>query len=117
MTSISERLMTFTISVLKFVNNHQVVLYNYQINRQLLRCASSAGANYEESQASESRRDFIHKLMIVLKELRECKYWLTLIKNSNMLKSDNRDLNFILEESIELTKIIGKSIVTAKSKL
>jgi four helix bundle protein len=56
---------------------------------QFLRAATSAGANYEEACAGESRADFIHKLQIVLKELRESLYWLRLVEKSFLAGSMN----------------------------
>jgi len=79
----------------------------------LLRSATSSGANYQEACAAESRADFVHKLQIVLKELRESLYWLKLIKKSF---SNTVDLQTELNETQELANIVAKSIVTAKGR-
>jgi four helix bundle protein len=84
------------------------------IYKQLFRAGTSSGANYEESVAAESKADFIHKTQIVLKELRESKYWLQLIEKSNLLSKNNPDLNYLLPESNELIRIFSKSLITAK---
>jgi len=82
---------------------------------QLFRAITSAGANYEESRAGESSADFIHKMQIVLKELRESNFWIKVITSTKMTTSENEVQKFICKESKELTNIIAKSIVTAKS--
>lgn len=85
------------------------------IKDQLLRSGTSAGANYEEARGAESRADFIHKLHIVYKELRETIYWLKLLKGLNC-KIDEQQLYSTIEKSENLTKIIAKSIITLKGK-
>jgi four helix bundle protein len=78
---------------------------------QLVRCGTAAGPNYEEGCAAESRDDFIHKLRISLKEMRETLYWLRFIVRAKLLP-DVR-LQPLLNESDELCKIIGASVTTA----
>jgi four helix bundle protein len=71
------------------------------------------GRIIEEGRAGESRADFVHKLSICLKELRESRFWLRLTIRSNFLPK--MKMNQILDECEQLTKILGKSITTAKS--
>lgn len=78
----------------------------------MLRCGTSPGANYEEARGAESRKDFIHKLGIVLKEQKESRYWLKLIVKSKLTLSDNGQP--LINEVEELIAIIAKSITTAK---
>ena len=80
-----------------------------------MRAATSAGANYEEACAAESRADFIHKMQIVLKELRESHYWLRLLEKSDLTAKS--ELAPILKEADELCRIIAQSVITAKDKL
>ncbi len=77
-----------------------------------LRCGTSPAPNYEEACAAESQRDFIHKLGVVLKELRESRLWLKMLLLSKLLSQDVIDQ--ILSEANQLCNIIGKSVVTAK---
>jgi four helix bundle protein len=84
------------------------------ISGQLIRSATSAGANYEEACGGESRSDFIHKLQLVLKEMRESLYWLRLIMKTVLIPIEM--ISPIYQEADELTKIIAKSVVTAKKK-
>ena len=84
------------------------------IGKQMLRSGTSAGANYQEAVGSESRNDFVHKIQITLKELRETYYWLRIIKASRLLPA--KRLEDILQESNELIAMTVKSIVTAKGR-
>jgi len=84
----------------------------YVLAKQLLRAATSIGANSMEAQNPESKADFIHKMKIAAKEADETQYWLTLCDFSEAYP-DCKDLLNKLEE---LTKIIGKILSTAKSK-
>ena len=82
-----------------------------------MRSATSAGANYEEACGAESRQDFIHKMQVVLKELRESLYWLRLIKKSEINKTKmDIGISRLLIEARELANIIAKSVVTAKNR-
>ena len=82
------------------------------IANQLLRAGTSAGANYQEAQGGESRADFVHKLQIALKEVRESNYWLRLIAEAKLLPASR--LTSILDESQQLTAILSKAVATAK---
>ena len=83
------------------------------IGGQVMRSATSAGANYQEARGAESRADFVHKLQVVLKELRETQYWLTLVECSNLAPAPA--LKHLLAEVDELIRMIVSSILTAKS--
>src|SRR4051812_26732314 len=61
----------------------------YVLSKQLLRAGTSIGANVNEALASESKKDFVHKLAIALKEARETAYWMNLLKDSNYLTSED----------------------------
>jgi len=79
---------------------------------QLVRRGTSPAPNYEEGCAAESRADFIHKLSICLKELRESRCWIRLIIKTDMLP-EHRMVE-LLDECNQLCNIIGQSVVTAK---
>ena len=80
---------------------------------QLLRSGTSIGANIEEAIAGQSRKDFISKMSIALKEARETNYWLRLLRDSNIVSSSN--IKPLINESEELIKILFK-IVESTSK-
>jgi four helix bundle protein len=84
------------------------------LTAQIVRCGTSCGANYEEARAAESKRDFTHKLGIVLKELRECRYWILLVSRAQIVKPER--VAPLLDECEQLCAIIGKSLVTARER-
>ena len=83
------------------------------IASQLVRSGTSPAPNYGEACAAESRADFVHKLGVVLKELRETRIWLKLSIRCKCLPA--KRLDPLIVECSELMNIIGKSIVTAKT--
>ena len=101
---LAERLFNFSVNVIKFsktlrkTKDHDVIQY------QLIKAATSSGANYEEAQSASSRADFKYKIDIALREMREANYWLRIIKAVDKL--DNL-LDSLLNESEELKKILG----------
>ena len=80
---------------------------------QIFRSATSIAANYAEASESESRKDFIHKLKIAMKELSETRVWLKIIGESEYI--EKRKLQPLIDESVELTRILSASIITARN--
>lgn len=80
-----------------------------------MRCGTAAPPNYDEGCAAESRADFIHKLGIALKELKETTGWLRFIIISDLIPEPK--ITALSCESRELSNILAQSILTAKSKL
>jgi len=107
---LSERLLNFGAAIIRLVWKSPFDSY---LTKQLMRSATSAGANYEEACSGESRADFIHKLQIGLKELNESLYWLRLMGKS----SSNADPELIrlIQENRELCAIVARSVLTAKN--
>ena len=100
-----QRTFLFGVDTIKFLlkipNNKVYSIVSYQ----LAKAATSIGANYEEAQAAESKKDFNHKIGIVLKEVRESNYWYRVL-SAVIAKSDsNTELKRLLNESLELRKI------------
>jgi four helix bundle protein len=81
------------------------------VARQLVRSATSVGANVEESDGAESKPDFIHKTSIARKEARESRYWLRIIR-ATMLNSD--EIAALEQESDELVRILSAMIANAR---
>lgn len=106
------RLLDFAVAVVKLANMLPRTVTGRHIGRQLIRSGTSAAANYEEACAGESRADFLHKLQISLKELRESRFWLRLVLSSQL--AAEAECKTVLRGSEELCKIIAKSILTAK---
>jgi four helix bundle protein len=112
--SLSDRLLDFAANIMKLVSKLSKTYSGRHVSGQLFRSSTSAGANYEEACGAESRADFVHKLQVVLKELKESRYWLLLARKSELLKSS--DLDPLIQEVGELSRVIAKSVVTAKKK-
>ena len=97
---------------LKIIELYKILLSNkeYIISKQLLRSATSVGANVTESTAAQSKKDFISKLSISSKEARETKYWLLLLDKSKLVDLDYTEYINDIEEIIRiLTSIIKTS--------
>jgi len=114
--SLSDRFMKLVIGILKLETLMSKKYSGRHIFVQLFRSGTSAGANYEEARAGASSADFIYKMQIVLKELRESTYWICIIKEARLL-SGEEEISLVLSESKELANIVAKCIFTAKSKL
>jgi four helix bundle protein len=110
---LSERLLEFAARIGKLVDALPDTRLGRHIAGQLVRCGTSPAPNYEEACAAESRADFIHKLRICLKELRETRVWLRLIVRARLLPSEM--MADLIDECKQLSNIIGQSLVTAKS--
>ena len=109
---LSERLLEFAARVGKAVDALPKSRMGRHVAGQLIRCGTSPGPNYEEGCAAESRADFIHKLSLSLKELRESHFWLRLIIRAELLPQ--KKMVQLLDECDQLCRIIAKSIITAK---
>lgn len=83
----------------------------YVLSKQLLRSGTSIGANVEEAIGAQSKRDFLSKMNISLKETRETNYWLRLLKESKLV---DIDYDSSLKESKEITNIISAIVKTTK---
>lgn len=109
---VSDRLLEFAMRIGRMIDALPDSRLGRHIAGQLVRCGTSPPPNYEEARAAESRADFVHKLGICLKELRESRFWIRLIIKAELLPlARTADL---LEECTQLSRIIAQSIVTAK---
>ncbi len=110
---LSERIFDFVVKVVKLVDSLPKTISGRHVAGQLISAGTSSGANYEEACGAETRSDFIHKMSIVLKELRETRFWLRLILKTEMAAPGTTEP--LIGESGQLCSIVGKSIVTAKT--
>lgn len=108
---LSERLLNFAVRVGRVVDALPDTRLGRHVAGQLVRCGTSPPPNYEEACAAESPADFIHKLRVVLKELRETRMWLIYIARAELLPA--AELTGVTDEADQLCKIIGKSVLTA----
>lgn len=106
---VAERSVAFSLGIIRFT---EVLEQDrkFVIAKQLLRSATSIGANIFEAQNAESKADFIHKMKIAAKEASETTYWLLLCEKSESYPFD-RALTYQLEE---LIRILSRIIATAK---
>src|SRR4030043_980282 len=111
---LSDRLLDFAAKVMKITDALPQTVAGRHIGGQLIRAGTSGGSNYEEACGAESRSDFAHKMSIVLKELKEARFWLKLIHRTRMLSPQHT--NPIIDECEQLCAIVAKSIITAKRR-
>lgn len=109
---LEERLIDFATMIISTVETLPSTRAGSHLANQLVRSGTSPALNYGEAQSAESRNDFIHKMKICLKELRETKIILKIITKA-IVKTDNSKLNILIEESDELISIFMKSVSTA----
>lgn len=86
----------------------------YVLSKQVLRSGTSIGANVHEAVAAESKKDFIHKLGIAVKESRETLYWLNLLLDSNYINKEQ--FLFLINSCNEIIKILNSIILTTKQR-
>jgi len=111
--ALEDRLLNFAAHCGKAVDALPESRMGRHIAGQLIRCGTSPAPNYAEACAAESRNDFVHKLGITLKELRESRVWLRMCAKCELLPASV--LAPLTDECTQLMNIIGKSIVTAKA--
>ncbi|MCK5270701.1 MAG: four helix bundle protein [Sedimentisphaerales bacterium] len=109
---LEERLLKYSVRIIKVVEQLPNTRTGNHVAGQLLRSGTSPYPNHGEAQAAESAKDFIHKLRISLKELRETKRWLMLIQSVPLVKV-RECMNDVLQETEELIKIFVSSVRTA----
>jgi four helix bundle protein len=110
---LEDRLVDYTCRMIDVVEALPQTRAGNYIAGQLIKCCHSPAFNYGEVQAAESRADFIHKLGICLKELKECRTALKIFIKKEMIKPVER-LHGVFKETEELISIIAKSITTAQ---
>ena len=110
---LEERLIFFAAVAIDLAESLPSTVAGRHICTQLVRAGTSPCLNYGEAQSAESRNDFIHKMKISLKELRECRNCFRIIKIKSWFR-DEQMLNDSINENQQLISIFVKSIATAK---
>jgi four helix bundle protein len=113
---LEKRFVTYACKMINIVERLPSTKAGRYIAGQLIRSGNSPAFNYGEAQSAESRKDFVHKLKVVLKELKECRIALTIIQEKSMID----DASIVKEQSKEteeLIAIIAKSIDTAEGNM
>jgi four helix bundle protein len=112
---LEQRLLKYSARIIGFTDAMPSTRAGNHIAQQVLRCGTSPLANHAEAQAAESPDDFIHKMRICLKELREARRWLLLAQCALFARSPAK-VQPLIEETEELIKIFVKSIKTAQTR-
>ena len=112
---LEERLIDFAVRIIRTAESLPKTRTGNHIAGQLIRSGTSPAPNYGEAQGAESRSDFIHKMKISLKELRETRIWLLMVVKAGIIKPKTK-LEPLINENNELISIFVTSIKTAKTK-
>ena len=98
----------FAVDIIKFCNTLKNSKASSVITYQLVKSATSTGANYRAACKARSKNEFFSKICIVAEEIDESEYWLEVIKDAD-LTSNTLDLDKLLQEAVEISKIITKA--------
>jgi len=112
---IEDRLIDFAVRIIILAGSLPKTRIGSHIANQIIRSGTAPAPNYGEAQGAESRSDFIHKMKICLKELRETKVWLKMTMKANLIKPESK-IEPLLNENDQLISIFVTSIKTSKSK-
>ena len=110
---LEERLIDFAVRIIRTTDSLPKSKVGRHISGQLIRSGTSPAPNYGEAQSAESRADFIHKMKISLKELRETLVWLLILLRANLIQPNSK-LKPLLDENNQLISIFVTSIKTAR---
>ncbi len=110
---LQDRLVDYAVRIIKLSEALPDTKAGKHISLQVLRSGTSPAPNYGEAQSAESKGDFVHKLKVALKELRETELWIKIIVKAQMIKSVPK-LTPLLKETDELIAILFTSVETVK---
>ena len=113
---LEERLIDFSVLIIEITNEMSNTKAGNHLSGQLVRSGTSPALNYGEAQSGESRKDFIHKIKVVLKELRETLVCLKIIHRTKLYKFEDK-IKFAMKENDELIAIFVKSVETAQNNM
>ena len=110
---LQDRFIDYAVRIVKLSEALPKTRSGKHVSLQVLRSGTSPAPNYGEAQSAESKADFVHKLKVALKELRETEIWLKIVVRAQMVKQAAL-LEPLLQETDELIAIMFKSVETAK---
>jgi len=110
---LEERLIDFAVRIIKLADKLPNTHIGNHVKGQILRSGTSPAPNYGEAQSAESKSDFIHKIKLSLKELKETRVWLKIIIKAELIKPASK-VTPLLEENEELISILFTSAETAR---
>ena len=111
-----ERLIDFAVQIISITDNLKSTKSGNHLSGQIVRSGTSPSLNYSEAQSAESRNDFIHKMSVVLKELRETHANLKIIHRAELYLKEEIDSLMAVKENDELISIFVKSIETSRNR-
>ena len=112
---LESRLIDFSILIFEISKSANKEYFGSYLIKQLLRSTASAALNYGEAQSAETKKDFIHKIGVVLKELRESDVNLKILKKTRII-GDREKMHKALDESHQLVSIFYRTVQTAKKR-
>lgn len=112
---LEERLVGFAVRIIKMAESLPKTTTGRHISGQIVRSGTAPAANYGEAQSAESKADFIHKMRLSLKELRETRVWLLIVVKAELVKPATR-IEALIDENNQLISIFVASIGTARKK-
>ena len=112
---LQDRLIDYAVRIIKLSEALPETKAGKHVSSQMLRSGTSPAPNYAEAQSAESKADFLHKLKVALKELRETEVWLKIIQKAKMIKPVSK-LTPLLQETDELVAIVFTSVETARKR-
>jgi len=104
----------FAIRVVKLYKHLCDDKKEYVLSKQLLRSGTSVGANINEAQAGQSKKDFIAKMAIASKEARESKYWIDLLIKTDYLNKDDKHVQTLVNEIDEIVRMLTSIVKTGQ---
>lgn len=110
----NKRIYKYALDIVRFVGKLPKDMAMQVLAKQLIRSGTSVSANIIEAQSASSKKDYINFYTHALKSANESKLWIRLIRDTN--KEEKDDAEILLEETIEIAKILGASIITMKNK-
>ena len=105
----------FALRIIQLYRHLSTEHKEYVLSKQVLRSGTSIGANIAEGNRAQSKVDFVHKLLIALKEADETEYWISLLRDSKYISQEQA--NSLLYDCGELQRILTSSIKTTKANL
>ena len=112
---LEDRLVDFSVRIIRLAEALPKTRVGNHIAGQSIRSGTSPAPNYGEAQSAESRADFIHKMKVCLKELRETRVWLLMTAKAKLVKPVSQ-LDLLIDESNQLISIFVTSVKTANQK-
>ena len=114
---LEDRLLEYSVEIIRLAERLPKTRTGNHITGQIIRSGTSPFSNHGEAQGAESQKDFVHKMGVCLKELRESERWLKLIFKIPLLPQEDQKLGNLLKETDALIRIFSSSIKTARSHL